>query len=302
MAFPLAAAVAVGLNLLVAAPALSQAPAPPPPGESVDQSLSPECRVPGSRLYTLASLRGVKRALREQRAIKVLAIGSSSTAGIGASSPMATYPARLEGELEKLFPNVEVDVVNRGLAGEIAAGAARRMKDTVAEVEPDLVVWQVGTNDAIARVEVDSFAASMAETVEWLKGHKIDVVLVDPQYTASLAKDDYYAAMVKTIEEVARKSRVPLVRRYEAMRFMAGRAKDDAYLARDHFHLNDLGYRCMAEHVARAVTVGLLLAEPSPSSADSATPPRVEAAAPAAPAAPATTAESTVPPPAPTPR
>ena len=33
--------------------------------------------------------------------------------------------------------------------------------------------------------------------------------------------------MVKTIEEVARKSRVPLVRRYEAMRFMAGRAKDD---------------------------------------------------------------------------
>ena len=30
--------------------------------------------------------------------------------------------------------------------------------------------------------------------------------------------------MVKTIEEVARKSRVPLVRRYEAMRFMAERA------------------------------------------------------------------------------
>jgi lysophospholipase L1-like esterase len=225
-----------------------------------------------------------------------LAIGSSSTSGIGASSPMSTYPARLEGELEKLFPNVEVEVVNRGMPGEIAAGAARRMKDAVADAAPDLVVWQVGTNDAIARVEMESFAASLAETVDWLKGHKIDVVLVDPQYTASLAKDDYYAGMVKTIEEVARKSRVPLVRRYEAMRFMAGRAKGDAYLARDHFHLNDLGYRCMAEHVARAVTVGLLLAEPSPSSADSATPPRVEAAAPA------TTAESTLPPPAPTPR
>ena len=299
MAFPLAAAVAVGLNLLVAASALSQAPASPPPGESVDQSLSPECRVPGSRLYSLASLRGVKRALREQRAIKVLAIGSSSTSGIGASSPMSTYPARLEGELEKLFPNVEVEVVNRGMPGEIAAGAARRMKDAVADAAPDLVVWQVGTNDAIARVEMESFAASLVETVDWLKGHKIDVVLVDPQYTASLAKDDYYAGMVKTIEEVARKARVPLVRRYEAMRFMAGRAKGDAYLARDHFHLNDLGYRCMAEHVARAVTVGLLLAEPSPSSADSATPPRVELAAPAAPA---TTAESTPPAPAPTPR
>jgi lysophospholipase L1-like esterase len=298
MAFPLAAALAVGLNILVAAPGLAQAspPSPPPLGESVDQSLSPECRVPGSRLYTLASLRGVKRALREQRAIKVLAIGSSSTAGVGASSPMATYPARLEGELEKLFPNIEVDVVNRGMAGEIAAGAARRMKDAVADVEPDLVVWQVGTNDAIARVDVDTFAASLIDTVEWVKGHKIDVVLVDPQYTASLAKDDYYAAMVKTIEEVARKARVPLVRRYEAMRFMAARAKDDAYLARDHFHLNDLGYRCMAEHVARAVTVGLLLADPPPASADSATPLRPE------PAPPGTTAETALPVPAPTPR
>jgi acyl-CoA thioesterase-1 len=295
MAFPLAAALAFGLNILVAAPGLTQA-SPPPLGESVDQSLSPECRVPGSRLYTLASLRGVKRALREQRAIKVLAIGSSSTAGVGASSPMATYPARLEGELEKLFPNIEVDVVNRGMAGEIAAGAARRMKDAVADVEPDLVVWQVGTNDAIARVDVDTFAASLIETVEWLKGHKIDVVLVDPQYTASLAKDDYYATMVKTIEEVARKARVPLVRRYEAMRFMAGRAKDDAYLARDHFHLNDLGYRCMAEHVARAVTVGLLLADPPPASADSATPLRPE------PAPPGPTAETAPPVPAPTPR
>jgi acyl-CoA thioesterase-1 len=290
MAFPVAAAFAVGLSILVALPVAAQTPSPdvaaaaPPPGENVDPSLSPECRVPGSRLYTLASLRGVKRALREQRAIKVLAIGSSSTAGVGASSPMATYPARLEGELEKLFPNVEVDVVNRGLSGEIASGAAQRMKDAVAEVEPDLVVWQVGTNDAIARVDLESFAGSLTETIDWLKGHKLDVVLVDPQYTASLAKDDYYGTMVKTIEDVARKSRVPLVRRYEAMRFMAGRAKGDAYLARDHFHLNDLGYRCMAEHVARAVTVGLLMAEPAPPGADSVAPGTTAETAPLAPA------------------
>ena len=74
----------------------------------------------------------------------------------GASSPAASYPARLEGELEKLFPGVDVDVVKRGISGEIAAGAADRLRDTVAEVEPDLLVWQVGTNDALARVELNS--------------------------------------------------------------------------------------------------------------------------------------------------
>ena len=267
MAFPLAAALAVSLTLPGAVGAAAQDSAgqpmqPPSQPEAVDLSLSPECRVPGSKLYTLASLRRVKRALREHRTIKVLAIGSSSTLGVGASSPAASYPARLEGELEKLFPGVDVDVVKRGISGEIAAGAADRLRDTVAEVEPDLLVWQVGTNDALARVELKTFSDSLDETLKWLQAHKIDVVLVDPQYTASLAADDNYSHIVQAIEGIARKNRVPLVHRYEATRYLADH-KEGGSLSRDQFQLNDLGYRCMAEHVARAVTVGLLQPEPS---------------------------------------
>lgn len=272
MAHPLVSTF-VFANLTFLSGALAQTPpqatAAPEQLEAADTSLSPECRVPGSKLYTIASLRGVKAALKENRPIRVLAIGSSSTAGVGASSPRATYPARLEGELEKMFSDdVEVEVINRGVSGEIAAGAADRMRSTVAEVDPDLVIWQVGTNDALARVEVDRFTESLDETVLWLKSHNIDVVLVDPQYTASLARNEYYGQIVKAIENVARKDRVPLVRRFEAMRYLAGERKARGYLATDQFHLNDLGYRCMAEHVARAITVGLIQAE-TPASANS---------------------------------
>jgi acyl-CoA thioesterase I len=246
------------------ASAQTAAPATPPPAEAIDTSLSPECRVPGSKLYTLAPLRAVKRALKENRAIHVLAIGSSSTVGIGASSPASSYPVRLEGELEKLFPGMEIEVTNRGLSGEIAAGAAERMKNTIAEIEPDLVVWQVGTNDALARVDIDSFAQGLDETIKWIMAHRIDVVLVDPQYTASLARDDHYGQIVKTIQDVARKDRVPLVLRYEAMRYLSSQPTvTGRYLARDQFHLNDLGYRCMAEHVARAITFALVEPEPA---------------------------------------
>ena len=239
-------------------------PAPPQTVESVDGSLSPECRVPGSKLYTLAPLKAVKRALKENRPIQVLAIGSSSTVGIGASSPAAAYPVRLEGELQKLFNGVEVEVTNRGLSGEVATGAAERMRNTIAEVEPDLVIWQVGTNDALARVDIDSFAQNLDETIKWIAAHKIDVVLVDPQYTASLARDDHYGRIVKAIQEVARKDRVPLVLRYEAMRYLSSQpTAAGRYLARDQFHLNDLGYRCMAEHVARAITFALVEPEQS---------------------------------------
>ena len=63
------------------------------------------------------------------------------------------------------------------------------------------------------------------------------------------------------IEDVARKNRVPLVHRYDATRYLSEH-KERAPTLRNQFQLNDLGYRCMAEHVARAVTVSLLQPEP----------------------------------------
>ncbi|GJD47937.1 hypothetical protein OPKNFCMD_0650 [Methylobacterium crusticola] len=267
MALTLSPALLVGVSLAfglsLGSPSAAQTPqaaeipgpqATAPSPEAPDPSLSPECRVPGSKLYTLAKLKAVKKALREHRAVHVLTIGGSTSGGLGAA---ASYPVKLEDALTRSFPDVEVEVDSRGVSGEIAFGAAERLRTMVAEIEPDLVVWQVGGNDALARVEIEGFAQSLAETVAWIKSHGIDVVLVDPQYTASLAKDDYYNHFVQAIQKVAASEQVPLVQRYEAMRYLAARAKGEA-VAGAGFRLADLGYRCMAEHVTRAITVSLL--------------------------------------------
>ncbi|WP_425324677.1 SGNH/GDSL hydrolase family protein [Methylobacterium soli] len=223
--------------------------------EPLDPSLSPECRVPGSKLYTLAKLRAVKAALKEKRPVRVLAVGSTS-AGPGAS---ATYPMKLETALERSLPDVDVVVEARGLQGEIASGAAERLRSMVADVEPDLVIWQVGTHDALARVELDAFGDALDETVKWIKSHEMDVVLVDPLYTASLADDAYYNSVVRKVQEVAAREGVPLVQRYEAMRYLSARAeKSEGHMLGSRFRLNDLGLRCMAEHVTRAITLSLL--------------------------------------------
>ena len=243
------------------------APTPPAPAapdvaasDAIDTSLSPECRVPGSKLYTLARLRAVKQALREKRPVRVLSIGSSS-GGLGAS---ASYPVRLESALEHSLPDVDVQIESRGLPGEIASGAAERLRTMVAEVEPDLVIWQVGSNDALARVDLTSFDDSLDEAVKWILSHDIDVVLVDPLYTQSLADDAYYLDMVARVRGVASREAVPLVRRYEAMRYLSGQAAPDPFHTLGHqFRLNDLGLRCMAEHVTRAITLSLLKAEPA---------------------------------------
>ncbi len=252
MALPLAAAV-VAAGLAGAGAAFAQAPdapaAPvPPPPESVDGSLTSECRVPGSKLYRLAPLPVVKAAVNDARAVRVLVVGTPA----GGSSFSATppYPVRLRGELERQFAGIEIDVTHRGLTSEVAAGAAELVRAATAEIEPDLVVWQVGTNDALARVELDEFRDSLRETLAWLKGHEIDVVLVDPQYSAAIGADEYYGSFVEAIATAAEEVRVPLVRRFETMRYLA--TKESGPQA-GGFALNALGKRCIAEHVARAI-------------------------------------------------
>jgi acyl-CoA thioesterase I len=63
--------------------------------------------------------------------IKIVAIGSSSTAGAGASSPANTYPSRLEAELRQHFPGHPITVVNRGVNGEEATDMLARFDTSV---------------------------------------------------------------------------------------------------------------------------------------------------------------------------
>jgi hypothetical protein len=69
-----------------------------------------------------ALLQRVSEALRARHAVKILAVGSSSTAGVGASSPSRTYVAWLETDLETALKGTDFDVVGHGLSGEVAQG------------------------------------------------------------------------------------------------------------------------------------------------------------------------------------
>ena len=241
---------------------LALAPVPKLVLPTAPPALSPDCnskRIAGDRFRR--PLRALSRAVRARRDVRVLAIGSSSTVGVGASSPSAAYIARLETSLEGSLKGMDFDVVGRGQSGEMAQGAADRMKREVEETRPDLVVWQVGTNDALRHVSIDSFKTCLKTTLAWLAENKIDVVLIDPQYGDALTKDEYYEKVVTALGEVAREARVLLVDRFEAMRELQRERGDLFYLSADQLHLNDRGHRCMAEQLARAIVGGLMQAD-----------------------------------------
>jgi acyl-CoA thioesterase I len=202
-------------------------------------------------------LQRVSDALRAIRTVRILAIGSSSTAGVGATSPSRTYVARLETDLEDAIKGTDFEVVAHGLSGEIAQGAADRMKREVEDVKPDLVIWQVGTNDATRRVALDGFKNCVRNTLAWLQDQKIDVILINPQYGETLVKDAYYEEVVTAIAEIARETQVPLVDRFDAMRKLQRERGAHFDLSADGLHMNDEGYRHLAKHVAATIIAAL---------------------------------------------
>ena len=67
-------------------------------------------------------------------------------------------------DLESTFKGLDVEVVHRGVSGELAADAAERIKTEVALNDADLVLWQLGTADALAQVPVAAFYVTVTQT------------------------------------------------------------------------------------------------------------------------------------------
>ena len=91
-----------------------------------------DCAVPARIARIAGTLPRTAKQLRDRRPLTIVAIGSSSTEGIGASAPAFAYPAQLERELAKRFQASAVKVFNKGVGGELA-------RDMVARIERDAI-------------------------------------------------------------------------------------------------------------------------------------------------------------------
>jgi lysophospholipase L1-like esterase len=204
--------------------------------------------------------------LEAGKSLRILAIGSSSTWGVGATSRQTNYPSQLETMLEKSMKDVNVEIVNRGVSGETTETTSDRLRTEAVLIKPDLVLWQLGTNDAVQHVDVETFEHTVRKTIKALRRKQIDVVLVGLQYTPQLARDEHFTAIRDALNRIATDLNVLYVKRYAAMEFIARTKANMKMLSDDNFHLNDLGYQCMAEHIAQAVTANLFVRRKKPAS------------------------------------
>jgi acyl-CoA thioesterase I len=215
---------------------------------------APGARAAGPSHTTSAlALPRVAQRIASRTALHIVAFGSSSTEGVGATSPAATYPSQLDAYLSGRLPGT-VEVVNAGVGGEDADDMARRLPRIIG-AKPDLVVWQTGSNDPLRGVPVERFAAETRAGILAMRQAGIDVVLVNQQYCPALESHDDFPAFRNAITQIGADLGVPVVDRYGLMRrwLSQGAVKREALLSPDNLHMTDGGYAMLAKAIGEEI-------------------------------------------------
>jgi acyl-CoA thioesterase-1 len=187
--------------------------------------------------------------------IKIVAVGSSSTAGAGASSSAASYPSRLEVELKARFPLLPITVLNRGVNGEEAWQMLARFDQAVIAERPDLVIWQVGTNALLLDEDLARVAEIVHQGLDRLKAQDTDVIVIDPQVAPKVIANPRTEPLVELLAASAKKENVAYFHRFALMRQWSEIAHlpFEQFLSPDGIHMNDWSYACMAKLLAAAI-------------------------------------------------
>jgi len=196
----------------------------------------------------------VAARLAQHRPLTIIAFGSSSTEGVGATTPAHAYPARLQADLTALVPAGEmVTVINRGIGGEDADDMMIRLARDVVPAKPDLVIWQTGTNDPLRKLPLDRFIAETRAGILQMRLAGIDVVLMEPQDCRLMRATPGAFAYLDAVRQIGADLGVPVVRRYDMIhRWLAdGTVTEAQLMAPDGLHMADEGYARLAAEVAR---------------------------------------------------
>ena len=172
--------------------------------------------------------------------ITVVALGDSLTAGYGLE-PDDIFPVRLERSLRAR--GIRVRVVNAGISGDTTAGGLARLDWSLAD-RPDLMVVQLGGNDALRGIEPAVTRANLDTIIAHIRAAGVAVVLAGMHAPPNMG--DRYAAEFNAIfPDLARAHGVTL---YPF--FLDGVAARPEYNQGDGIHPNRRGVEIIVERFA----------------------------------------------------
>jgi lysophospholipase L1-like esterase len=213
------------------------------------------CAAPADLAALGAPLPRTAARLAARHPLTIVALGSSSTEGVGATRPELNYPSRLSAWLGARFPGVPIHVINRGVSGEMTPQMLARLDRDVLAEKPDLVIWQLGTNDIFHDIDPADETEFARRGIERIRAAGADVILMDLQYAPAVLVHAGYRDTLRALAGVARSEDVALFHRFAVMRDWAeeGRMTLAVMLSADRLHMSDASYDCLARQLARGI-------------------------------------------------
>ena len=179
--------------------------------------------------------------------VKITVLGDSIAAGYGVK-PEQAFPARLEAALKAQGRNVTI--LNQGVSGDTTAGGLDRLDWMLAD-KPDIVLVELGGNDALRGIDPAVTEKNLAAIVEKLQAAKVTVWLAGMMAPRNLGSD-YVTAFDGLYKRIADKYKVPL---YPFI--LDGVAQDPALNQADGLHPNPRGAEIVADKLLPFVTKNL---------------------------------------------
>ena len=231
-------------------------PRPPPPAPPPSPP-QPPSRTDYCQTESLSSLRKPSRAIGELsggRAVRIVALGSSSTQGIGASSPSLSYPSQLQSRLRSRYPSASVEVVNKGLGGANIYGLRSKYEAEIKTLNPDVLIVQAGTIEAIDGMNRDEFRRALTDLVASAKGSsaKLEVILMDGQRYPGVGSTSAYDAYQNVVLGVAQSQGGSFVPRLQMMDELirSGQFRLSELIGPDNLHMTDAMYSCLSTYLS----------------------------------------------------
>jgi len=172
-------------------------------------------------------------------ATRIVFLGDSLSAGYGVAAPDA-FPAIVERRLRD--EGLSVDVLNAGVSGDTSAGGRARL-DWVLRSRPDIVVVELGANDALRGQPVSSIEDNLRAIVRVTQERGARVLLLGMDIPTNYGPD-YTRGFAELYERVAREEGVELV-----PGFIREVGLDPDLMQADGLHPTAEGHRRLAEQL-----------------------------------------------------
>ena len=221
-------------------------------------SIEPQCHVPQRFYASEPPLVKTPKALADGRSVVIVVIGGASSLGLAAGGVELAWPARLESLFKERFPSARTRVINLAVSRQTAKRAAERLDGEILPLKPRLVIWETGTMEAVRRINVDEFRATVQGGIEKIRAAGAEVMLMNMQFSRETDAVIQFEPYLIAMRELSAGNRVPLFQRYAIMRYWVDRGLFDLTPedTEDRRRVAGRLYDCISRTIGDFVTYG----------------------------------------------